>query len=713
MFEKVLIANRGEIACRIIRTCKRLGIATVAVYSEADADAQHVILADEKIYIGPPAAAESYLQIEKIVTACRATGADAVHPGYGFLSENMKFAEALEAAGVAFIGPPSPAIEAMGDKITSKKIAQEAGVSTVPGYMGLIADADEAVRISNEIGYPVMMKASAGGGGKGMRLAYSEKDVREGFEATQREGLNSFGDDRVFIEKFILNPRHIEIQILGDQHGNVLYLNERECSIQRRHQKVVEEAPSPFVTPKMRKAMGEQCVALARAVGYYSAGTVELIVSGADPTGESFYFLEMNTRLQVEHPVTECITGIDLVEQMIRVAYGEKLAFTQDEVKIDGWAIENRVYAEDPYRGFLPSTGRLVRYNPPPAAANQEPFFDGVSTSLDTNGGGLDSNSPQVPFASSEVEMPQGYIRVDDGVCEGGEVSMFYDPMIAKLITWAPTRDEAADLQIAALDRFEIEGLGHNIDFVSAIMQHPRFRSGELTTGFIAEEYPDGFTGAQASEETLVHLAAVAGFIATARADRARQIDQQLNGELEPPYEWVVTIAGQTFAVSLDEEITVDGVPVDLALEYTPGDRLVEASVTKAEEENSPSTGSGQSDLVYGIKLVPTRTGFRMTTRGAIHDVRVLPAAVAPLTQHMIEKIPPDLSRFLICPMPGLLVALHVKEGDHVEAGQPLAVVEAMKMENILRAEKSATVKKVNAAAGDSLAVDAVILELE
>ncbi|MFO1254617.1 MAG: acetyl/propionyl/methylcrotonyl-CoA carboxylase subunit alpha [Sphingomonadaceae bacterium] len=713
MFKKILIANRGEIACRVIKTARRMGIQTVAVYSDADARAPFVQMADEAVHIGPSPAAQSYLIAEKIIAAAKQTGAEAVHPGYGFLSERTSFAEALAKEGIAFIGPPVNAIAAMGDKIESKKLAMEAGVNVVPGFVGVIEDTEHAVRISNEIGYPVMMKASAGGGGKGMRLAYSEKDVREGFEATQREGLNSFGDDRVFIEKFILNPRHIEIQILGDQHGNVLYLNERECSIQRRHQKVVEEAPSPFVTPKMRKAMGEQCVALARAVGYYSAGTVELIVSGADPTGESFYFLEMNTRLQVEHPVTECITGIDLVEQMIRVAYGEKLAFTQDEVKIDGWAIENRVYAEDPYRGFLPSTGRLVRYNPPPAAANQEPFFDGVSTSLDTNGGGLDSNSPQVPFASSEVEMPQGYIRVDDGVCEGGEVSMFYDPMIAKLITWAPTRDEAADLQIAALDRFEIEGLGHNIDFVSAIMQHPRFRSGELTTGFIAEEYPDGFTGAQASEETLVHLAAVAGFIATARADRARQIDQQLNGELEPPYEWVVTIAGQTFAVSLDEEITVDGVPVDLALEYTPGDRLVEASVTKAEEENSPSTGSGQSDLVYGIKLVPTRTGFRMTTRGAIHDVRVLPAAVAPLTQHMIEKIPPDLSRFLICPMPGLLVALHVKEGDHVEAGQPLAVVEAMKMENILRAEKSATVKKVNAAAGDSLAVDAVILELE
>jgi propionyl-CoA carboxylase alpha chain len=531
----------------------------------------------------------------------------------------------------------------------------------------VIEDTEHAVRIANEIGYPVMMKASAGGGGKGMRLAYSEKDVREGFEATQREGLNSFGDDRVFIEKFILNPRHIEIQILGDQHGSILYLNERECSIQRRHQKVVEEAPSPFVTPKMRKAMGEQCVALARAVGYYSAGTVELIVSGADPSGESFYFLEMNTRLQVEHPVTECITGIDLVEQMIRVAAGEKLAIAQKDVKIDGWAIENRVYAEDPYRGFLPSTGRLVRYQPP--VAGWEGGIRGVEG-----------------------------VRIDDGVMEGGEVSMFYDPMIAKLITWGATRDEAADKQIEALDRFEIEGLGHNIDFVSAIMQHPRFRAGELTTGFIAEEYPDGFSGAAASEETLRHLAAIAGFIATARADRARQVDGQLDGPLEPPYDWAVSLGGRTFAVSLDEDVTVDGEALDIGVSYTPGDRLIEANI---------------DGINYGVKIEVTRTGFRLTSHGAAHKVQVLPAKVAHLTRHMIEKVPPDLSKFLICPMPGLLVTLHVGEGDKVEAGQPLAVVEAMKMENILRAEKAATVRKINAQQGESLAVDAVILELE
>ncbi len=668
MFKKILIANRGEIACRVIKTARRMGIATVAVYSDADARAPFVQMADEAVHIGPSPASESYLIADKIIAACKATGAEAVHPGYGFLSERTSFAEALAKENIAFIGPPVNAIAAMGDKIESKKLAKEAGVNVVPGFVGEIRDTEHAVEISNEIGYPVMMKASAGGGGKGMRLAYDEKDVREGFEATKREGLNSFGDDRVFIEKFILNPRHIEIQILGDQHGNILYLNERECSIQRRHQKVVEEAPSPFVTEKMRKAMGEQCVALARAVGYYSAGTVELIVSGADPTGESFYFLEMNTRLQVEHPVTEAITGIDLVEQMIRVAAGEKLEMTQDDVKIDGWAIENRVYAEDPYRGFLPSTGRLVRYRTPvPAWKGDERGVDGV--------------------------------RVDAGVEEGGEVSIFYDPMIAKLVTWGKTRDEAADLQVAALDRFEIEGLGHNIDFVSAIMQHPRFRSGELTTGFIAEEYPEGFNGAATEDHIVRALAAIAGFMASAEADRARRTDGQLGDRLDPPAKWQVTIGGASHKVKVGHKhIKVDDDKLDIALEYTPGDRLVVAEIDDSE---------------LAVKVAKTRTGWRMTTRGRIHDVRVLPWHVAPLASHMIEKIPPDLSKFLICPMPGLLVALHVGEGDKVEAGQPLATVEAMKMENILRAEKAGTVKSVNAAQGDSLAVDAVILEME
>jgi propionyl-CoA carboxylase alpha chain len=673
MFKKILIANRGEIACRVIKTARRMGIATVAVYSDADARAPFVRMADEAVHIGPAPAAQSYLIADRIIAACKATGAEAVHPGYGFLSERTSFAEALAAEGIAFIGPPVGAIAAMGDKIESKKLAKAAGVNVVPGFVGEIDDTEHAVRISAEIGYPVMMKASAGGGGKGMRLAYSEQDVREGFEAVKREGLNSFGDDRVFIEKFILNPRHIEIQILGDQHGNILYLNERECSIQRRHQKVVEEAPSPFVTPKMRKAMGEQCVALSRAVGYYSAGTVELIVSGADPSGESFYFLEMNTRLQVEHPVTEAITGIDLVEQMIRVAAGEKLAFTQDNIGIDGWAIENRIYAEDPYRGFLPSTGRLVRYQPPLPGWEDDGSANGRR--------GVDG------------------VRVDDGVYEGGEVSMFYDPMIAKLITWGETRDEAADRQIAALDAFEIEGLGHNIDFVSAIMQHPRFRSGALTTGFIAEEYPDGFHGAPASEDLQRSLAAIAGFLATARADRARRVDGQLGDTLDPPGEWSVRIGRHRFAVALAaDRVTVDGVAVDLDMEYTPGDRLVHADL------------AGEA---LTVKVEPLRTGFRLTTRGAIHVVDVLPARLLPLTRHMIEKIPPDLSKFLICPMPGLLVALHVQPGDAVEAGQPLAVVEAMKMENILRAEKSGTVKAAFAKAGESLAVDAVILEME
>jgi len=673
MFKKILIANRGEIACRVIKTARRMGIQTVAVYSDADARAPFVKMADEAVHIGPAPAAQSYLIADKIIAACKQTGAEAVHPGYGFLSERTSFAEALAAENIAFIGPPVNAIAAMGDKIESKKLAKEAGVNVVPGYVGEIEDTEHAVRISNEIGYPVMMKASAGGGGKGMRLAYSEKDVREGFEATKREGLNSFGDDRVFIEKFILNPRHIEIQILGDKHGNILYLNERECSIQRRHQKVVEEAPSPFVTPKMRKAMGEQCVALSKAVGYYSAGTVELIVSGADPTGESFYFLEMNTRLQVEHPVTEMITGVDLVEQMIRVAAGEKLEMTQDDVKIDGWAIENRVYAEDPYRGFLPSTGRLVRYQPPIPGWTDDGAENGRRG---VNG-----------------------IRVDDGVYEGGEVSMFYDPMIAKLVTWGETRDEAADKQIAALDAFEIEGLGHNIDFVNAIMQHPRFRSGELTTGFIAEEYPEGFHGAPASDDLKVKLAAVAGFVAAARADRARRVDGQLATPLDAPGDWTVTIEKTPYEVVISADgVVVDGEEVEISVEYAPGDRFVEAEVDGED---------------LGIKLAVTRTGFKMTTRGAIHEVGCLPTRIASLSQHMIEKIPPDLSKFLICPMPGLLVSLNVGEGDKVEAGQPLAVVEAMKMENILRAEKSGTVKSVNAKAGESLAVDAIILEME
>jgi propionyl-CoA carboxylase alpha chain len=683
MFSKILIANRGEIACRVIRTAKKMGIATVAVYSDADARSPHVLMADEAVHIGPSPAAESYLVADKIIAACKQTGAQAVHPGYGFLSERTSFAQALADNDIAFIGPPINAIAAMGDKIESKKLALKAGVNVVPGFVGEIDSTEHAVEIANGIGYPVMMKASAGGGGKGMRLAYSEANVREGFEATKREGLASFGDDRVFIEKFILNPRHIEIQILGDQHGNILYLNERECSIQRRHQKVVEEAPSPFVTPKMRQAMGEQCVALARAVGYFSAGTVELIVSGADPTGESFYFLEMNTRLQVEHPVTECVTGIDLVEQMIRVAAGEKLGFGQADVKLDGWAVENRVYAEDPYRGFLPSTGRLVRYNPPVRHPRE---------------GGGPTPDAEVQELGSRLRGNDG-IRVDDGVTEGGEVSRFYDPMIAKLIAWAPTRLEAIDKQITALDSFEIEGVGHNIDFLSAIMQHPRFRSGEITTGFIAEEYPEGFHGAPASPELLRALAAIAAFAATAEADRARRVDGQLGKRLQPPAHWQVNVGGANHDVSISTDgIVVDGGDLDIELEYTPGDRIVEAVL---------------DDAPLAVRILRTRAGFKLTTRGSSHIARVLPAHVAPLSAHMIEKIPPDLSRFLLSPMPGLLTALHVGAGDKVEAGQPLAVIEAMKMENILRAGKTGTVKSISAAQGDSLSVDQVILELD
>ena len=706
MLKKILVANRGEIACRVFRTAKRMGLATVAVYSDADARAPHVLMADEAVRLGPAPAAESYLKADLILAAAKATGADCIHPGYGFLSERESFAKACAEAGIAFVGPPPNAIAAMGDKIESKKLAKAAGVNVVPGFLGEIADTEDAVRIARDIGFPVMMKASAGGGGKGMRLAYSEQDVREGFEATKREGLASFGDDRVFIEKFIESPRHIEIQVLGDQQGNIVYLNERECSVQRRHQKVVEEAPSPFVTPKMRAAMGEQAVALARAVGYYSAGTVELIVSGADTTGESFYFLEMNTRLQVEHPVTEAITGIDLVEQMIRVAAGELLPFSQADIGIHGWSVENRVYAEDPYRGFLPSTGRLVRYDPP--EADETPYRDQASPQRKLGSlAGEESRQETPAFAgvTDSERAAKSYVRVDDGVREGGEVSIFYDPMIAKLITWAPTREQAIDAQIAALDAFEIDGPGHNIDFLSALMQHPRFREGALTTGFIAEEYPDGFKGAPASAELIRALAAIAAFVATAEADRARRIDGQLGKRLLPPADWVVRMAGVDHAVELaEDEIAVDGELLDMEIAFTPGDRMIEA--TLYDEDGA------EADQL-SVKLARIRSGYALTTRGATHRARVLPAHAAGYAAHLIDKVPPDLSRFLLCPMPGLLMRLDVAVGDRVEPGQPLAVVEAMKMENILRAEKAGHVKAISAKAGESLAVDAIILEIE
>jgi propionyl-CoA carboxylase alpha chain len=732
MFSKILIANRGEIACRVIRTARKMGIATVAVYSDADARAPHVKMADESVRLGPAPASESYLNAELILDAVRATGAEAVHPGYGFLSERESFARALEAAGVAFIGPPPGAIAAMGDKIESKKIARDAGVNVVPGFLGDIATTEDAVRIAGEIGYPVMMKASAGGGGKGMRLAWSETDVREGFEATKREGLASFGDDRVFIEKFIESPRHIEIQLIGDKQGNILYLGERECSIQRRHQKVVEEAPSPFVTPEMRRAMGEQAVALARAVGYYSAGTVELIVSGADPTGRSFYFLEMNTRLQVEHPVTEEVTGLDLVELMIRVAAGEALPLSQEDVKLTGWAVENRVYAEDPYRGFLPSTGRLVRYQPPAQVLRvlRDASSPGSAAPQDERAGHIPAHAEEglsegedgrVRIAPGNPQPSRGdgvpghsrsthttftghLTRVDDGVFEGGEVSMFYDPMIAKLVTWGETREAAIDRQVEALDSFRIEGIGHNVDFLSALMQHPRFRSGQITTGFIAEEYPDGFQGAPADERLIEDLAVIAALAAEETEDRAASISGQLGTREIPAPERIVRMAGREHHVQFDGFeggliAYVDrGEGRELIGQWQPGQALLKARI---------------DDRSRTVQIARRGRQWRLTTRGASHIVDVLPVHVAELSRHMIEKVPPDLSRFLLCPMPGLLTALHVGAGDKVEAGQPLAVVEAMKMENILRAEKTGVVKSVEAKPGDSLAVDAVILEFE
>ena len=682
MFDKILIANRGEIACRVIKTARKMGIKTVAIYSDADKQALHVEMADEAVHIGPPPANQSYIVIDKVMDAIRQTGAQAVHPGYGFLSENSKFAEALEAEGVAFVGPPKGAIEAMGDKITSKKIAQDAKVSTVPGYMGLIEDADEAVKISNEIGYPVMIKASAGGGGKGMRIAWNDQEAREGFQSSKNEAANSFGDDRIFIEKFVTQPRHIEIQVLCDAHGNGIYLNERECSIQRRNQKVVEEAPSPFLDEATRKAMGEQSVALAKAVGYTSAGTVEFIVDG----DKNFYFLEMNTRLQVEHPVTELITGVDLVEQMIRVANGEPLTITQDDVGINGWAIENRVYAEDPYRNFLPSIGRLTRYRPPAEIA-AGPMLENDKWADDaTKGDG---------FA----------VRNDTGVYEGGEISMYYDPMIAKLCTWAPTRDEAIEAMRNALDGFELEGIGHNLPFVSAVMDHPKFISGDMTTAFIEEEYPEGFEGVELPEETLRKVAAAAAAMhRVAEIRRTRVSGRMDNHERRVGTEWVVTLQGTEFAVHIDadhEGSTVtfdDGSSMRVASDWTPGDQLAELTL------------DGEA-LV--LKVGKISGGFRIRSRGADLKVHVRTPRQAELAKLMPEKLPPDTSKMLLCPMPGLIVKVDVEVGDEVQEGQALCTVEAMKMENILRAEKKGVVSKINAAAGDSLAVDDVILEFE
>jgi propionyl-CoA carboxylase alpha chain len=666
MFKKILIANRGEIACRVIKTARKMGIQTVAIYSDADRNALHVRMADEAVHIGPSPASESYIVIDKVMDAIRQTGAEAVHPGYGFLSENAKFAEALEAAGVAFIGPPKGAIMAMGDKITSKKIAQEADVSTVPGYMGLIGDAEEAVKISNEIGYPVMIKASAGGGGKGMRIAWNDTEAREGFQSSKNEAASSFGDDRIFIEKFVTQPRHIEIQVLCDSHGNGIYLGERECSIQRRNQKVIEEAPSPFLDEATRKAMGEQAVALAQAVDYSSAGTVEFIVDG----NRKFYFLEMNTRLQVEHPVTELITGVDLVEQMIRVAYGEKLSITQNDVKLNGWAMESRLYAEDPYRNFLPSIGRLTRYRPP-----------------------------------EEVAVDGAVVRNDTGVFEGGEISMFYDPMIAKLCTWGPTRAEAIEGMRVALDSFEVEGIGHNLPFLAAVYDHPKFISGDITTAFIEEEYPEGFDGVALDDTALRRIAAsCAAMHRVAEIRRTRVSGRMDNHERHVGDDWVVSLQGQSHAVTImayrgGASVTFDdGSAVKVESDWTPGQQLA-----KLDVDGAP--------LV--LKVGKISGGFRIRSRGADLKVHVRTPRQAELALLMPEKLPPDTSRLLLCPMPGLIAKVNVAVGDEVQEGQALCTVEAMKMENILRAEKKAIVSKINAAPGDSLAVDDVILEFE
>jgi propionyl-CoA carboxylase alpha chain len=662
---KILIANRGEIACRIIRTAKAMGIKTVAVYSDADKNALHVQLADEAVHIGAAPSAQSYLLIDRIIDAAQHTGADAIHPGYGFLSENAAFASALEKAGIIFIGPPVRAIEAMGDKITSKKLASEAGVSAVPGHMGLIEDAEEAVRISASIGYPVMIKASAGGGGKGMRIAWNDEEAREGFEASKREAKSSFGDDRIFIEKFVTQPRHIEIQLLGDQHGNVLYLGERECSIQRRNQKVIEEAPSPFLDEATRKAMGEEAVALAKAVGYFSAGTVEFIVDG----NRNFYFLEMNTRLQVEHPVTELITGIDLVEQMIRVASGEALSFGQDDVQLNGWAMESRLYAEDPYRNFLPSIGRLTRYRPPKMAR-------------------VDKGT---------------ILRNDTGVVEGGEISIHYDPMIAKLCTWGQTRAAAIEAMRHALDGFEIEGIGHNVPFLSAVMAHERFQSGAITTGFIAEEFPEGFSGVEPTREALQRLAAVAAIAHFMEQQRAKQISGQLSiSSASVAREWVVQSSKGEISLTLlgdDRQFEVrfdDGDGFDLEFGWQLGQSLGHFII------------GGE---LTTVKLDRQGSAWRLRSGGTDIKMRVRRPRVAELTQHMIERQPPDLSRFLLCPMPGIVTRLNVSEGDSIEAGQALATVEAMKMENVLRAERRGKVASIKVTAGQSLSVDEIIME--
>ena len=659
LFDKILIANRGEIACRVIRSCKKLGIKTVAVYSEADADALHVRQADEAVLIGPAPSAQSYLQIDKIVAACKKTGAQAVHPGYGFLSEKQEFQKALAKAGIAFIGPDAFAIHAMGDKIESKKLAQKAGVSTVPGYLAAIPNADEAVKIARKVGYPVMIKASAGGGGKGMRIAFNDAEAHEGFGSATNEAKASFADDRVFIEKYIEEPRHIEIQLIADGHGNCLYLWERECSIQRRHQKVIEEAPSPFLDAKTRKAMGEQAVALAKAVKYKSAGTVEFIVD----KNRKFYFLEMNTRLQVEHPVTELITGLDLVELMIRVAAGEKLPLAQKDVKLEGWAVEARLYAEDPFRNFLPSTGRLVKYREP---------------------------------------KPGPDVRVDTGVYEGGEISMFYDPMIAKLCSHGKTRTAAIDRMRRALDEFYVRGVSHNVPFLAALMAHPRFVAGNLTTNFIAEEFKGGFTAAHLPPRDPAVLAGVAAVIDRIQAQRAAAAAGKLPGHVALVQDGCVVMLNRApMALTLsgggsDFVVEVAGRRIEVETDWSPGEPLFHAKVDM------------QAVVVQVDAIGP---GWRLILEGGQADVLVLTPRQAELYALMPVKAAPDTSKFLLSPMPGLLASVAVAEGQEIKAGEALAVVEAMKMENVLRATRDGTVKTLHAKAGDSLRVDQKIIE--
>ena len=664
MFDKILIANRGEIACRVMKTAKKMGIKTVAVFSDADRNALHVKMADEAVNIGPPPANQSYIDIDKVIAAVKETNAKAVHPGYGFLSENSKFAKALADIGVIFVGPPENAIESMGDKITSKKIAQEAGVNTVPGYMGVINDDDEALRISKEIGYPVMIKASAGGGGKGMRIAWNDTEVKEGFQSSKNEAASSFGDDRIFIEKFVTQPRHIEIQVLADSKGNCIYLGERECSIQRRNQKVVEEAPSSFLDEKTRREMGEQACKLAKAVGYSSAGTVEFIVD----KDKNFFFLEMNTRLQVEHPVTELITNIDLVEQMILVAAGKPLSIAQKDVKLTGWAMESRLYAEDPYRNFLPSIGRLTRYRPP-----------------------------------AEIKNENFIVRNDTGVYEGGEISMYYDPMIAKLCTWAPNRAEAIEQMRIALDRFEVEGIGHNLPFLSAVMDHKKFVSGNITTAFIAEEFSEGFNGVDLNNDKIKHLAACAAAMNRVAEIRRTKVSGRMdNHERRVGDDWVVQIDGKVFPVFVSADTAganvkfEDGTSIRVSGDWQPGKKIATMSA---------------NDNKLVIKIGKLTGGFRMRTRGADLRVLVRTPRQAELSKYMREKVPPDTSKLLLCPMPGLIVKIDVEVGQEVQEGQPLCTVEAMKMENILRAERTGIVAKINSNVGDSLAVDDVILE--